>query len=188
MRIWFVRKQIFPGRTKVKAGSINYKKIQKWRRKQARQALKKQQKAEKKKQSADEKGSTPGFKEKSFARSFSKHLIVRIVSFKISVGSDDAARTAILYGTIAQSIAYILELLRHAFRLKLKQGEEVEVRADYVSDTIQAELYTAFTLRIWHAFAILFAVAGTYLKSKSNQKTNDPPKTIRADQVHTQAS
>ena len=197
VRVWFFRHQIFPKKIRVKAGSINYKKMQRWRSKQARLASKKKQKAEKKKTSGDEEEKPKGFKDqldlytdlvKSFFRPFRKHLTVKLVRFRIVIGSDDAAKTAILYGTIAQSVAYLLEIIRQTFRLKLKRGEEVEVRADYASDLIQAELLTAFTLRIWHVFPILGSVAGAYLRSKLKKKSPDPVRTKPADQIHTQAT
>ena len=199
LRILFYKRQLVPKKVRVKAGSLSYKKIVKWRKKQEQNRQKKITKSEKKSE-VSEKQDEEDAKEdndfvsklklyaaliKSFLQSFAKHFKIKILDFRIVVGADDAAKTAILYGIISQNVSYILELLNHFTNVRVKRNERVEVCADFAGDEIKAEMTTVFTLRVWHVFAIAGHVLATFIKTKIQ---NSPNKTTDKQQENTQKS
>ncbi len=86
---------------------------------------------------------------------------VRVRRFYITVATDDAAKTAILYGVASQSTAYLLELLSTYTKTTAKRGG-VDVVADFCgeSSTLDAEIVFSVTplslLRLGLRAALLF--------------------------------
>lgn len=105
---------------------------------------------------------------KPFGRSFGKHFEVEAVKLRITVGSEDAAKTAMLYGILVQMVAYGLELLsaRTNLRIKKKNRGDILVDADFTSEQIAADLHLIFKLRVWHVFGMLFSALGGIIKNR----------------------
>lgn len=65
---------------------------------------------------------------------------IRVKAFHISVGTDDAAKTALLYGVVLQSVSCLVGWLDTSFnRLRHKDGE-MSVTADYLSGKCHASI------------------------------------------------
>lgn len=103
---------------------------------------------------------------KEFLKSFGKHLKIRTVRMKISVGSDDAAKTAMLYSAICQGVAYITQFLEEMTGYSVEQRKKIQIEADYLSSQTKADICFIFRLRIWHFFAMLLAAGTGFLKKK----------------------
>lgn len=97
---------------------------------------------------------------------FAKHLRIRIARLHINVATGDAAGTAILYGTVAQSAAYIAALLDSTKTLKNPVHADVDIRADYLSEKTTADIEIGFSLRIWQVFDILIRTGITFVKKE----------------------
>ncbi len=95
---------------------------------------------------------------------FARHLRIRVARLHINVATGDAAKTAVLYGTIAQSVAYIAALLDSTGTLKGVGRADVAVRADYLSEITTADIEIGISLRVWQAFDILIRTAVTFIK------------------------
>lgn len=68
-------------------------------------------------------------------------LRIRVKALHISVGTDDAAKTAILYGVVLQSVSCLIGWIDTSFnRLKHKDGE-MSVTADYISGKCHANVH-----------------------------------------------
>lgn len=168
--------RLYPKRQAVRLGRYSYRKMQKWRSRQQEKKDKAEAKAERK---ADRSGKAkePGERflaklrnyqdlVKTFFRSFSKHFRIRIAKFHIRVGSDDAAKTALLYGAVAQAVSYIAGAVERFTNLRLKRGSEILVEADFVGDSIKADLILDLSLRVWHLLAILLRAALAFFKQQ----------------------
>ena len=95
---------------------------------------------------------------------FAKHLRVRIARLHISVASSDAASTAILYGVISQSVAYIAALLDSTNTLRYPTRSDVDIHADYLSEKTTLDIEIGFSLRVWQIFDILFRTGFAFMR------------------------
>lgn len=100
---------------------------------------------------------------------FARHLRVRIARLHINVATGDAAKTAILYGTISQSVAYIAALLDSVGTLTGARRADVDVHADYLSETTTADIEIGFSLRVWQVFDILIRTAVAFVKHEAKK-------------------
>ena len=205
-----IKIKILPGKEKpIDYKEYTYEKHQKRLRKKYEAYLKKQekkaQKAEAKKKKKDErKAETPEQKKARkaqpkrsigdwiniavgvlavFFEKFSRHLHIKIARLKVNVATGDAASTAIMYGAVIQSVAYVIELLGRITNVDRLEKAEIEVNPDYLSEKTTLDLCFVFSLRVWHLFDILFGIIGRAIKrfisttpeGKANGEANHPP-------------
>lgn len=97
---------------------------------------------------------------------FARHLRVRVARLHINVATGDAANTAILYGAIAQSAAYIAALLDSTKTLKNPARSDVDIRADYLSEKTTADIEIGFSIRVWQVFDVLIRTGITFIKKE----------------------
>ena len=79
---------------------------------------------------------------------------VRVSRLAVTVGSGDAATTALLYGAISPALAFLLETLHQFSHLHIARGAPVGVAADFTSDRTRADLHLRFRLRVIHLIII----------------------------------
>ncbi len=105
---------------------------------------------------------------KPLGKSFGRHFEVEAVKLKIKVGSEDAAKTAILYGILVQAVAYGLEILSSLINVHIrkKNREAICVNADFTAERITADLHLILKLRLWHVFAIGFSALGGIIRNR----------------------
>ena len=75
-------------------------------------------------------------------------LRVKIARVHIVVGGPDAAKTALTYGVIAQSVAYLMELLSNKTKMSRKDDTSVSVVPDFLATKTTADLLIIFRLRL----------------------------------------
>ena len=97
-----------------------------------------------------------------------KTLRVRAHRIDICVGSDDAAKTAMLYGAISQALSYTTEFLRTHMHFKVRT---IAVRADYTAEQTTADIKLTFSIRIYQVLSLMMRTAMQYVKSTSAKKT-----------------
>ncbi|MBE6620855.1 MAG: DUF2953 domain-containing protein [Ruminococcaceae bacterium] len=79
---------------------------------------------------------------------------VRVTKLTITVGSGDAATTALLYGVISPALAFLLETLEQFSHLHISRNARVGVAADFTSDRTRADIHLRFRLRVIHLIII----------------------------------
>ncbi len=158
------------------------KELKKWQKYQLKKKKKAEKKAEKK---AKKKAARQGTEQSSeptrslldnlgFIKEllddipvrFLRHLRVKLSRIIVTVGSDDAAKTAIMYGAVSQSVAYIVEFLDHMSRLKYAPDAEVAVNADFLSEKSSADIKISFAIRAWHILDLIFSAFKIRYNSK----------------------
>ena len=87
---------------------------------------------------------------------FQSHLKVRLKRFNISVGAKTPADTAIRFGIISQSCAYLFEFLDNNTKLYPLKNSNVYVNADYNSDSIFCNIKLVIRIRVIHVLKYLF--------------------------------
>ncbi len=172
--------RLYP-RPKKKIRLSDYR-IQKIRRRQKKQYKKMQKRQQKK----DEKKAKKARKEKAeektdiletihlitaLARKVIqktlRYLRIDLLRLQITVGSEDAAKTAILYGAVSQSVAYLIEILSNVTKLR-RYRQCVSVQADFISEKTKMNVNICFQLRVWQILAILIAAGMTFVKERAN--------------------
>ncbi|MBQ7822126.1 MAG: hypothetical protein IJ391_07575 [Clostridia bacterium] len=100
---------------------------------------------------------------KEFTSRFFGHVRVRCARVVIVVGGDDPAKTAVHYGAVVQTVAYIVEILKRNTDFSLVRGALVHVSPDFVSQKSRADIDITLTVSIGGAVHALLAAAWTYI-------------------------
>lgn len=94
---------------------------------------------------------------------FGRHLYVEVKRLKITVASDDAARTAYIFGGVSQAVAYLFAILEKAVRFKANSSE-ISVRADFLAEKTSQDMEIVLSMRPGGLFLIAFSAIGQALK------------------------
>ena len=86
----------------------------------------------------------------------------------LTVGSEDAAKTAILYGVIIQSVSYILNFVEEKFTHIKRKAGAVSVQPDYTATQSSAEIDLICKIKIRHAIAMAVTMLLSYNKERSS--------------------
>ncbi|MBE6679826.1 MAG: DUF2953 domain-containing protein [Ruminococcaceae bacterium] len=100
-----------------------------------------------------------------FSRFF-KHLRLDISKIIVVVGSNDAATTAISYGIISQSVAYLLEFLDNNLNISQKRNGEINVLCDFTAENTVYDVFISASLNIWQILDIGISLVYNYFKGK----------------------
>lgn len=186
-----IKIKILPGKEKpINIKDYSYEKHQeRLLKKQEAQLAKQKKKAEKKaakeKKKAERKAETPEQKKSRksapkrsvsdwiniaigvlaiFFEKFTKHFQIKVARLKVNVATGDAASTAIVYGAVVQSVAYLIEILSQVTNVVGLNKADIDIKADYLSEKTTLDLCFVFSMRVWHLFDILFGVIGRAIK------------------------
>ena len=182
VRVLFIKIKILPKKEGGKrVRSMSRKKSDRIERKLKQKAdkkrLKKEQKKEKKKSEEKEKKKTSVSDildtvnlatsvAKAALGSFFGHLRVDVARFKIRIATGDAASTAIAYGAVSQTVAYLLAIFKNSKRVRGLKKAEMDIVCDFLGDSSSADIKISFSLRVWHLFHLAFASLISLIKHK----------------------
>ncbi len=188
LKILFFKIKLYPKKQKkIKLKDRTKKSLMRKEQKQKRRAQKKQRKKEKtalkKKQKAQESTKETPKKKKSvgeivdlvgligkltgaFFSRFSRRLRLDITKVHITVGTEDAATTAIYYGAICSGVDVLLSILDNTTNISPKEKRDILVNADFLSSKTELDIKLSASLRVWHLFDILLSVAIKFVKEK----------------------
>lgn len=181
-KVLFIKIRIIPKKEKpVRVSDYTPKKILKRQKKEAEKEKKRLDKKKAKKAQKSERSDTEKKKEKMpildiirlvrvllsiFLKRFFGHLRIDLARLNIIIGSEDAAKTAITYGYVCQSTAYLVEILDNFTNLKKTKNTEISVTTDFLAQSSVIDLHIALSITIWQIFDILFRIAFGYVKNK----------------------
>ena len=102
------------------------------------------------------------------------HARLRARRIIINVATEDAAKTAVLFGAVNQAVIGLLELLDNAKKWRRLKDSEIAVRADFGSQKSSADIEITLSLRVWHLANVLLHTLRRYAKHKrkANKKSN----------------
>lgn len=110
--------------------------------------------------------------------SFFGHLRIDVARFKIIIATGDAASTAVAYGAVSQTVAYLLAIFENSKRVRGLKKAEMDIVCDFLGDSTTADIKISFSLRVWHlfhlAFASLISLVKHKLKSAKNMAQQSP--------------
>ncbi len=102
---------------------------------------------------------------------FGRYLKVEIIKMHITVGTDDPAKTAVVYGGICQLTSYIVELLSNLTNVDVKKKNSIIVKPDFLEGKTNAKINITLGLRVWHSLSIAFKFFMAYIKRKNQKNT-----------------
>ena len=171
LRVLFVRKRLFPRREKAKEKKRSEEKQSKDEETPEKEKHRKEHEEETPLTLAEKIRLTRGIAA-ILIRCSHKHLHLRAKRVHINVATGDAAETAIAYGAVSQSLAYLLAGLDKVTDLRAAPPD-VAVTADFLGERSSADIELIFSVSVWGALAFLAA----YLKAKRARKA------LRRDQT-----
>lgn len=179
LKILFLSFTLFPRRKKrIKPRNFSPQKMKKRERRAEKKAQKAAEKAAKKQgclADAHGEGRKLGLKEKltvvralvsAIIKKTDRHLTLRAARLHIRVATGDAASTAVLYGAVSASLAYLLAALDRVTDLHTRP-RNISVLADYLSERSSADIKLIFSLRVMHALTMLFSAMLAFTRAKT---------------------
>ena len=106
---------------------------------------------------------------------FGKHLRIDLYRFRVVAASDDAAKTAVMYGAVIAAVQNLWAVLCSYSNLHTHRDSVLLVDVDFTRTKPVFDIKLGFSLRVWHAFAILFRAALAYLKSGDDEDDDIQP-------------
>ncbi len=101
-----------------------------------------------------------------FCKRFAKHLRVTVARLKITVASDEAAKTAYMYGAVSQSVAYLTEVLDRITNLRYTNDAELGVLVDFSETKPTADIDISVSMRVWQLLDVLLRTGFTFLQKR----------------------
>lgn len=184
LRVLFVKIRLYPSKKEKKKYPHSMSKRKAQKIKDSLQKKPKEEPKKKKKRKSKEKEKEP--KEapdlisiisiitsfvKSFLRLFAGSVRIRSSRLHIVVAAEDAADTAIAYGTLTQAVNLLFPMLDGIKTFKhLPRGKELSVRADFLSDTPKIDADVELYIRVGSALkAVCLAAIRAFKKAVKRQ-------------------
>ena len=92
-----------------------------------------------------------------------RYFRVRVKNFHITVASEDAATTAMMYGAICGFGNEIMTILEKALDFQVEKGAKVGASCDYFSDEMKMDIEIDISITIGNVFRYIFGIVGTAL-------------------------
>ena len=112
-----------------------------------------------------------GFIEKTYD-SAKRGLTVSVERIRISVATEDPAKTAIAYGIISQACAYLFEFINSLINIKYKRRAEVVITTDFSSTQTTYDVKIALSWRLYRALAIVVSTVLRATKALSSNRVH----------------
>ncbi|MBE6534584.1 MAG: hypothetical protein E7678_06435 [Ruminococcaceae bacterium] len=185
LKVFFVKIQLYPKKDKKKRypHSMSKKKAQKIKnslKKKPKKLKKKKKKIDEEEEEAEEREEKTDLISivsiifsfvRNFVALFAKAIRVKASRLKITVATDEAAKTALTYTAITQSINVLFPMLDELKTVKkLPHKKELSVNIDYLSDTPTLDIDVELYIRIG---GILKAVCGAAIKAFKKAVKNE---------------
>lgn len=98
---------------------------------------------------------------------------VRFKYFKLTVASPDPADTAIRYGVLSQSVAYLLHILATNARVSKRQLSKVSLDCNFLEEKTSFELHMSVTFSVWRLLFLLIFKGHKFLGRLTKFKNKD---------------
>ncbi len=93
-----------------------------------------------------------------------RYIRIKIERYDITVGTDDAAKTALIYGGVSQATSYLFTLLDETAHFRVKRKAPVNVGVDFLAAETKANVQMDFCLRLRHILSIGLEAGIIYLR------------------------
>ena len=105
-----------------------------------------------------------------FVSSFLGRLHINFVKIRSEIACEDAAKTAIAYGAVTQSVAYLIEFLDNISNVDKSRFSDIDIRANFISQKSWVELNCVLYLRVISLFPLGIKGLKAFFKYKLIQE------------------
>ena len=156
LKILFLHFRLYPKKKRIKPRDYSPKKLARNKKKEAKRALKKAKKR-KNAHKTSEPDVSLTLRDKlalvralcaALVRRTHKHLHLHAAQLHVNVATGDPATTALAYGAVSQSVAYLLAGLDRITHLHATEPD-VAVTADFLGERSQIQAYITLSTRVW---------------------------------------
>ncbi len=116
-----------------------------------------------------------------FYRKLIKKIVVNELKIHISVATDDAVRTTVLFGNLSGLVNAVCATLSYMVTLKRC---DVNIVPDYASAKTHANLRAVFRLRVYRLPFLIAALYPMYKEMKERKRKHEQPSDQRSDLQH----
>lgn len=106
-----------------------------------------------------------------FFNAFRTHLHVKLSKIHVSVATNDAAKTAVLYGAISGAVACIVDLIDEITNLKPLKDSSISVEPGFLSSKTEIDLNITLYITVFGAIKSLMKSLIQYY-TLNNRKEN----------------
>ena len=99
-----------------------------------------------------------------------RFLRIRVSGFDITIATEEAGKTAVLYGAVGGTADMIFGLFENAFDFKFTKDAKTGIRTDFLSDKTKAEIDIDFSINIMQIFAMAFSALFIYIRNPIKKK------------------
>lgn len=110
---------------------------------------------------------------------FLKHLHLRVDQLQIEIASEDAAKTALLYGSAVSGGTAFLEFLRNITHLKMGRKEEIYIHSRFDKTEGSCRVRITLSLCLWQAVHILLPALMKYLLLQQKKEQQAEIETLK---------
>lgn len=103
---------------------------------------------------------------KDFYRVANGKLRLRTLRMQIVVATDNAAQTALIWGSVTASASLLLNWMNEHFLPIEHYRGEVDIRPDFAGGDAGADIDLVLSVRLWSALRIAMAMRGHYTEEK----------------------
>lgn len=174
LRILFLKIPILP-KTKKKKKKKKEKKPKQKKKKEKKPEDKKKKKKKKKKKVSDIVGLVQVLLDTIVAlfKRLGRNFKIRVYAYEICVASEEAAKTAVMYGAVKTLSETIFLRLQDSINFKIVKNAPMGVYADFLEEKFKANVKIDFSLSIAGVFGVLFAAIfkfiGSFIKMSLNK-------------------
>jgi hypothetical protein len=174
LRILFLKIPILP-KTKKKKKKKKEKKPKEKKKKEKKPEDKKKKKKKKKKKVSDIVGLVQVLLDTVVAlfKRLGRNFKIRVYAYEICVASEEAAKTAVMYGAVKTLSETIFLRLQDSINFKIVKNAPMGVYADFLEEKFRANVKIDFSLSIAGVFGVLFAAIfkfiGSFIKMSLNK-------------------
>ncbi|MCQ2386136.1 MAG: DUF2953 domain-containing protein, partial [Clostridia bacterium] len=101
-------------------------------------------------------------------------ISVRFVKIRITVGTPDAAQTAVLYGAVAQSVAYLTEFIRSF--AKVSKQQDIDITPDFLHEETKADIQIRLSTNAAKLLGLGIKLVLSLLREKMKRQYKSPKK------------
>ena len=103
----------------------------------------------------------------SLLKAFAPHMHVKLAKVHVKIASNDAAKTAIIYGAVSGAVACLIDAIDDFTNLKKLKRKSVIIEPDFLSEKTQADIHAVLSISIYGAIATVFKLVMDYTINKN---------------------
>ena len=112
----------------------------------------------------------------SFLKICTPYIKVKLARVHIRVASNDAAKTAILYGAVSGAVACLIDAIDEFTNLSKLKRKSINIEPDFLSDKTETQINISLSISVWGAIATILKMTIKHSNIINKISVNNTPK------------